>query len=91
MLNYPLELNSKIGYLVNGVDSGDAAPPQQDWDLYGVYRKQVADLTSQWESIVSTDLANLNHVIQRENIPMITPSAAIEAKAPAAREEHSQE
>ncbi len=73
MLNYPIEMNSKIGYLVNGVDSADSAPPQQDWDLYEVYRKQVDDLTSRWNSIRATDLANLNRMMRQENIPTIAP------------------
>jgi len=81
MLNYPIELNSKIGYLVNGVDSADSAPPQQDWDLYEVYRKQVADLAAQWKSIVSSDLATLNRMARQENIQMIAPQTATEAKS----------
>ncbi|HKF50798.1 MAG TPA: hypothetical protein VKB26_00675, partial [Candidatus Acidoferrales bacterium] len=76
MLNYPIELNSKIGYLVNGVDSADSAPPQQDWDLYEVYRKQVADLAAQWKSIVSTDLASLNRMTRQKDIQMIAPRAS---------------
>lgn len=84
MLNYPIEMNSKIGYLVNGVDSADSAPPQQDWDLYEAYLKKVNDLTSQWKSIVSTDLANLNQMMRRQNIPMIAPRPVKEVSAPGA-------
>jgi DNA-binding FrmR family transcriptional regulator len=73
MLNYPIELNSKIGYLINGVDSADSAPPQQDWDLYAVYQKQVDGWVSKWKAIVSTDLAQLNQKMRRANIPMVAP------------------
>jgi photosystem II stability/assembly factor-like uncharacterized protein len=73
MLNYPIELNSKIGYLVNGVDSADSAPPQQDWDLYAVYQKQVDSWVAKWKAIVSTDLAQLNQKMRRENIPIVAP------------------
>jgi photosystem II stability/assembly factor-like uncharacterized protein/uncharacterized protein (DUF2164 family) len=73
MLNYPIELNSKLGYLVNGVDSADSAPPQQDWDLYAVYQKQVEGWTAKWKAIVSTDLAQLNQKMRRQNIPILAP------------------
>jgi photosystem II stability/assembly factor-like uncharacterized protein len=73
MLNYPIELNSKIGYLINGVDSADSAPPQQDWDLYAVYQKEVDGWVAKWKAIVSTDLAELNRQIRRENIPAVAP------------------
>jgi hypothetical protein len=85
ILNYPIELNSKIGYLVNGVDSADSAPPQQDWDLYEVYRKQVARLAASWKSIVSSDLARLNRSMRHENIPAIAPRPVGESAAAAAR------
>lgn len=80
MLNYPIELNSKLGYLVNGVDSADSAPPQQDWDLYQVYRKEVTDLAAQWKSIVSTDLASLNRMTREESMPMVAPRSTGAAK-----------
>jgi len=73
MLNYPIELNSKIGYLINGVDSADSAPPQQDWDLYAVYQKQVDGWVAKWKAIVSSDLARLNRQIRHDNIPAVAP------------------
>ena len=79
MLNYPIALNSKIGYLVNGVDSADSAPPQQDWDLYEVYQKQVAGWVAKWKAIVSTDLAQLNQKMQHENIPAVAPRPVAKA------------
>lgn len=74
-LNYPVELNSKLGYLVNGVDSADSAPPKQDWDLYTVYHKQVGDLVAQWKQILATDIADLNQMMRRTDIPAIAPAA----------------
>jgi photosystem II stability/assembly factor-like uncharacterized protein len=81
MLNYPIALNSKIGYLVNGVDSADSAPPQQDWDLYAVYQKQVAGWVAKWKAIASTDLAQLNQKMRHENIPAVAPRPVIKAGA----------
>ncbi len=76
MLNYPIALNSKLGYLISGVDSADSSPPQQDWDLYEVYQKQVAGWVAKWKDIVSTDLAQLNQKMRRENIPIVAPRPA---------------
>jgi photosystem II stability/assembly factor-like uncharacterized protein len=73
MLNYPIELNSKLGYLINGVDSGDSAPPTQDWQLYQVYEKRLDGLVAQWKNIQATSLAQLNRKIRSENIPAVAP------------------
>jgi photosystem II stability/assembly factor-like uncharacterized protein len=73
MLNYPIEMNSKLGYLINGVDSADSAPPKQDWDLYRIYQKELDGLVAKWKSIVSTDLARLNKQMRSESIPAVAP------------------
>lgn len=71
MLNYPVRLNAKLGYLINVADSSDGAPPKQDWDLYQVYSQQVAMEVSRWKAIVSVDLPHLNQMILRDKIPAL--------------------
>ncbi len=73
MLNYPDDLNSKLGYLINGVDSADSAPPRQDGELYEIYRQQLEGWVAKWNHIVSTDLDALNREMRKENIPAIAP------------------
>ncbi len=73
MLNYPIELNSKLGYLINGVDSADSAPPKQDGELYQVYKKDLDGLVAKWKNIMSTDLAQLNRKMHSQDIPAVAP------------------
>lgn len=72
MLNYPVRLNSKLGYLINGVDSADAEPPRQDWELYEVYRGEMEKLSGQWKHLLE-ELARLNGLIRQQGIPAIAP------------------
>jgi photosystem II stability/assembly factor-like uncharacterized protein len=81
MLNYPIELNSKLGYLINGVDSADSAPPVQDGQLYQVYKQQLDGWVAKWHAIVSTDLANLNKKMRQENIPIVAPRPVKQSNA----------
>ncbi|HEV2388619.1 MAG TPA: hypothetical protein VGS20_15345 [Candidatus Acidoferrales bacterium] len=81
-LNYPVELNSKLGYLVNGVDSADSAPPKQDWDLYTLYQNQVGTLVAQWKGLVATDLVRLNQLMHRKGVPAVEAAPLVDAVPP---------
>jgi len=77
-LHYPIDLNSRLGYLQNGVDSADAAPTQQDYDVEAVLEKLVGQQLALWKDIREKDLADLNDLIAKNNIPEIGvgPSSA---------------
>jgi photosystem II stability/assembly factor-like uncharacterized protein len=87
MLNYPVELDSRLGYLQNAVDSADAAPTQAEIALEAELEKNVGDVVAQWNDLKEKDLAALNDLIAKDNIPAIGLTVKPEAKpAPASPE-----
>lgn len=77
MLNYPDELNSKLGYLQNVVDSGsDAAPTSQDYEVAAEYQQSLDDLTTRWSELKAKDLVALNALMRQTKIAPIGVSAA---------------
>ncbi len=84
MLNYPVELDSRLGYLQNAVDSADAAPTQSEIALEAEMEKSVGDVVGQWKDLKEKDLAALNDLITKDNIPAIGLTVKPDAKpAPA--------
>ncbi len=71
MCNFPTTLNNKIAWLNNSVDSADAAPTQAEYDFFAEKQKEVAAQLSAWREIVSRDVAALNDLMRRENIPAL--------------------
>ena len=49
MLNYPVELDSRLAYLQNAVDSADVAPTQAEIELAAEMEKSVGDVVAQWK------------------------------------------
>jgi photosystem II stability/assembly factor-like uncharacterized protein len=79
MLNYPVELDSRLAYLQNAVDSADTAPTKGELDLASLMEKSVDEVVAQWNDLKEKDLAALNDLIAKDNIPAI----GVTAKAPA--------
>jgi photosystem II stability/assembly factor-like uncharacterized protein len=70
-LNYGNMLNSQMSYLQNSIDEADDVPPQQDYEQYEVYRKQMAQLSADWKAIQSKDVAELNDLMRKQGVPAI--------------------
>jgi len=75
MLNYPVKLNSKLGYLQNAVDSADAAPTAQEYALAAEYERRLNEQTAKWKEIKDKDLAALNDLMRKNNITAVGVSA----------------
>lgn len=50
-LVYPIELNAQIADLLNAVESGDSAPPQQVIDEFADYDKEWQALDARWKAL----------------------------------------
>ncbi len=74
-LNYPIRLNDKLMALANTVESADAAPTQQAYEVYDSLKSRLDPEVAKWNEILSKDLAGLNDMIRKENVPMLAPSA----------------
>jgi hypothetical protein len=79
MLNYPIELNSKLGYLANAVDSADSAPTQQQVEVFRIYQQRLTQDVARWSELQSHDLAALNRSMRSAGYPIVavtSPAAA---------------
>ncbi len=62
-----------LGHDFTGVvESADAAPTQQSYDLFGGLSGQVEAQLARWSEITSRDLPALNELMRKENVPLIS-------------------
>jgi hypothetical protein len=74
--NYPTKLNSKFGYLDMVVDSADAAPTAAEYAVSAELDPQLEAQLAKWRDVLSKDIPALNEAMQKNNIPLIAPTAA---------------
>jgi len=79
-LNYPVKLNEKLVSLGGSVESADAAPTEQDYEVFDKLSREVEDQLSKWNEVVSKDLAALNDLIRKKDIPALMLAPAEEKK-----------
>ena len=75
MLNFPVKLDSRLAHLQRVVDSAVAAPTKAEVELAAELEKSVGDVAAQWNDLKDKDLAALNDLIARDNIPSIGVAA----------------
>ena len=75
-LNFPVMLNDQLMGLGSVVDSADAAPTQQAYELYDDLAGQLNPLVAAWKRLKDGDLASLNERIQKAHIPRISISTS---------------
>ncbi len=75
-LNYPTKLNSKLGYLQNAVDSADAQPTEAELGVYAELDQQLETQLAKWRDVLAKDVPAFNDTMQKNNVPLIAPSAA---------------
>ena len=78
VLNYPIRLNNLLVALGGVVSSADAAPTQQDYEMYDDLSKQADEQLSKWNEIVKTDLAAYNRLAQEKAVPAVGLAAQTE-------------
>jgi photosystem II stability/assembly factor-like uncharacterized protein len=83
LLNYPVEMNSRLSYLQNYADSADTPPTAQALVLEAELDRDARDLTAKWQEIKGKDLVALNELMDKMKIAPIgvgSPKEAQEAK-----------
>ncbi len=74
-LNFPVMLSERLLSLAGAVESADAAPPQQDYEVFSDLSHQLDEQLGKWKEIQSKDLAALNDLIRKEKIPAVGVNA----------------
>jgi photosystem II stability/assembly factor-like uncharacterized protein len=70
-LNYPTMIDEQLHALADSVDNADAAPAQQQYEVFQLLQKEAQPLIAQWKQISSTDVVALNQMMMKDNVPAI--------------------
>jgi hypothetical protein len=73
--NYPVKLNSKLGYLTGVADSADTAPTETEMVVFDELDKQLEVQLANWRDVLSKDLVALNDSMRKSNVPSVAPAA----------------
>jgi seryl-tRNA synthetase len=71
MLNFPVLIDERMHSLESSLDGADAAPTQQQFQVFQELSGQAAPLLAQWKRMMSTNLVALNDLMRKENVPVI--------------------
>ncbi len=75
-LNYPIQLSEKLMALQSTVESADAAPTQAAHEVLQELSRQLDEQLGKWREIVTKDLASLNELMRKENVPVVSVAPA---------------
>jgi photosystem II stability/assembly factor-like uncharacterized protein len=70
-LNYPIQLDDKLAALGSTVQSADAAPTPQSYTVFDLLNRQLGAELAAWREIRAQDLAALNALARKNNLPLI--------------------
>jgi len=70
-LNYPIKLNNKLASLMAVVQSADAPPTTQSYEVYRHLDTLLQRQLDLVERIIATDVSRLNRLLQDANLPPI--------------------
>ncbi|HEV2352318.1 MAG TPA: glycosyl hydrolase, partial [Terriglobia bacterium] len=76
-LNYPIKLNDKLMALGSTVESAETAPTKQSYEVYDMLRGLLDAQLAKWKEIQSTDMAEFNKLLRKDDVPniMLAPAA----------------
>jgi hypothetical protein len=70
-LNYPVLIDERLHSLLFSVESADAAPTRQQYEVYSELEKEAQPLLAQYRELMAKDLPALNEMVNKQNIPAI--------------------
>src|SRR5262249_19387049 len=84
-LNFPIKLNDKLAALGSSVESADAPPTKQAYEVFDSLTERLNAQLGKWNAIVTGDLARFNELAKNQSVP-----ALIVAPEPKATAEEGQ-
>jgi len=81
-LNFPIRLNNKIAALEGTVESAEAPPTAQSYQVYQHLDTLLTKQLNVIEGVISTDVAQLNQLLKNANLPAIDTSKPAREGAP---------
>jgi hypothetical protein len=70
-LNYPVLIDERLHGLLGSVESADAAPTTQQYEVFDALEKEAQPLLAQYRELMSKDLPALNEMVNKQNIPAL--------------------
>jgi hypothetical protein len=70
-LNYPIKLNDKLMALGGTVESAEAAPTKQSYEVFEMLRGLLDAQLTKWKEIQSGDLAAFNALLRKNDVPNV--------------------
>jgi DNA-binding FrmR family transcriptional regulator len=74
-LNYPIQTADQLAALQQTVESADTPPTAASFTVFDELNKRLDAQLAIWKDLQAKDLAALNALIQKNNIPTIAPAA----------------
>jgi len=70
-LNFPVLIDERLHALLFSVESADAAPTRQQYEVFDDLEKQAQPLLAQYRELLAKDLPALNEMVNKQNIPAL--------------------
>jgi hypothetical protein len=70
-LNYPVLVDERLHSLLFSVESADAAPTKQQYEVFESLEKEAQPLLAQYRELMSKDLVALNEMVNKQSIPAL--------------------
>jgi hypothetical protein len=70
-LNYPVLIDERLHSLLFSVESADAAPTKQQYEVFEDVERQAQPLLAQYRELMSKDLPALNEMVNKQSIPAL--------------------
>lgn len=70
-LNFPIQLNNKLGHLAALTGMGDYQPTQQAWDFLEEVTERIDDQLAVWYAIKADDIPQLNQLIKEAEVDAV--------------------
>jgi photosystem II stability/assembly factor-like uncharacterized protein len=75
-LAFPNQLNEKFDTFIRSVESADAPPTKQQYEVFEYLNGQLQTLLASWKQVQDTDVRNFNTLVERYQVPFLPGSAA---------------
>jgi CRISPR/Cas system CSM-associated protein Csm2 small subunit len=70
-LNFPIQLNNKIAYVLGTVSNSESQPTQQSYMVYEDLASQVNAKIRALNGLLTTDVAAFNKTVRDANVPVV--------------------
>ena len=70
-LAFPNKLNEQLDSFSSSVQAGDAAPTQQQYEVFKMLRGQLDQQLAAWKQILASDVPAFNQLVKGNNVPAL--------------------